>query len=97
MKYTLKNGRTVNIPDSEIKEFETKYELSHDEAVQLWLEDNDYEINEELEELDAKAKKVKIDHQASATVKADKEKKPRTVKISDEKQMLFSDIYKNVG
>ena len=96
MKYTLKNGRTVNIPDSEIKEFETKYELSHDEAVQLWLEDNDYEINEELEELDAKAKKVKIDHQASATVKADKEKKPRTVKISDEKQMLFGDIYQNL-
>lgn len=96
MKYTLKNGRTVNIPDSEIKEFETKYELSRDEAVQLWLEDNDYEINEELEELDAKAKKVKIDHQASATVKADKEKKPRTVKISDEKQMLFGDIYQNL-
>ena len=46
-------------------------------AIQMWLEDNDYEVNEEQAELDAKAKKVKIDHGASAMDKTkSKEKKP---------------------
>ena len=54
----------------------------------------DVKTNEELEELDSKAKKVKIQHGASATEKTEKkEKKPRTVKISDEKQGLFDNIY----
>lgn len=44
----------------------------------------------EQTELEEKAKKIKIDHGARATTQ--KEKKPRTVKISNEKQTLFSDI-----
>ena len=66
MKYTLENGKTVNIPDSEITNNMRLLELTREEAIQLWLEDNDYEENEEQAELDAKAKKVKIDHGAQA-------------------------------
>ena len=94
MKYTLPNGKTVNVPDSEIKNYMSKYELSENEAIQLYLEDEDLLENAELEELDSKAKKVKINHGASAVDKTEKkEKKPRTVKISDEKQQLFDNIY----
>lgn len=94
MKYTLPNGKTVNVPDSEIKSYMSKYELSENEAIQLYLEDEDLLENAELEELDSKAKKVKINHGASAVDKTEKkEKKPRTVKISDEKQQLFNNIY----
>lgn len=94
MKYTLPNGKTVNVPDSEIKSYMLKYELSENEAIQLYLEDEDLLENAELEELDSKAKKVKINHGASAVDKTEKkEKKPRTVKISDEKQQLFNNIY----
>lgn len=94
MKYTLPNGKTVNVPDSEIKSYMLKYELSENEAIQLYLEDEDLLENAELEELDSKAKKVKINHGASAVDKTEKkEKKPRTVKISDEKQQLFDNIY----
>jgi hypothetical protein len=94
MKYTLPNGKTVNVPDSEIKSYMSKYELSENEAIQLYLEDEDLLENAELEELDSKAKKVKINHGASAVDKTEKkEKKPRTVKISDEKQQLFDNIY----
>ena len=94
MKYTLDSGKVVNIPDKEIEKSMKLLDLSKEEAIQLWLEDNDYEINEELEELDSKAKKVKIQHGASAIDKSEhKEKKPRVVKISDEKQALFGEIY----
>ena len=96
MKYTLDNGKVVNIPDKEIEKSMKLLDLTKEDAIQLWLEDNDYEVNEELEELDSKAKKVKIQHGASAIDKTEKEKKPRVVKISDEKQALFSDIYQNL-
>lgn len=45
---------------------------------------------EDIQELEQKAKANKIDHGASAEKK--KDSKPRTVKISDEKQMLFGII-----
>ena len=97
MKYQLKNGKSVNIPDKEIEKSMKALELTKEEAIQMWLEDNDYEINEEQEELDSKAKKVKIQHGASAIDKSEqKEKKPRVVKISDEKQALFSEILSNL-
>lgn len=93
MRYQLKNGKTVTIPDAEIEKSMKALELTHEEAVQMWLEDNDYEVNEEQAELDAKAKKVKIQHGASAVDKQNKEKKERVVKVSDEKQLLFSQIH----
>ena len=94
MKYTLPKGKNINIPDSEIKSHMANLQLTEEEAIQLYLEDEGYLDNEELEELDSKAKKVKIQHGASAVDKNEKkEKKPRTVKISDEKQGLFNNIY----
>ena len=93
MKYTLPSGKTINIPDQIIEKSMKALELSQDEAIEMYLEDEGYLDNEEQNELDEKAKKVKIDHQASAVDKTEKkEKKPRVVKISDEKQLLFSQI-----
>lgn len=93
MKYTLPSGKTINIPDQIIEKSMKALELSQEEAIEMYLEDEGYLDNEEQNELDEKAKKVKIDHQASAVDKTEKkEKKPRVVKISDEKQLLFSQI-----
>jgi hypothetical protein len=97
LKYQLKNGKTVNIPDKELEKSMKALELTKEEAIQMWLEDNDYEVNEEQVALDEKAKKVKINHGASAIDKTEqKEKKPRVVKISDEKQALFNEILTNL-
>lgn len=97
MRYTLPNGKNVNIPDEEIKKSMKALDLSKEDAIQMWLEDNDYEINEEQAELDAKAKKVKIDHGASAVDKTEKkEKKPRPKVASDEKKELFDEIFSNL-
>ena len=98
MRYTLANGKNVNIPDEEIKKSMKALDLTKEEAIQMWLEDNDYEVNEEQAELDAKAKKVKIDHGASAVDKTEKkEKKPRPKVASDEKKELFDEIFSNLA
>lgn len=92
MRYTLENGKTINISDKEVENSMKLLEITKEEAIQLWLEDNDYLVNEELEELDAKAKKVKIDHGAQATKPRKKSEKPRTVKVSDAKKEFFSQL-----
>ena len=92
MRYTLENGKTINISDKEVENSMRLLELTKEEAIQLWLEDNDYLVNEELEELDAKAKKIKIDHGAQATKPRKKSEKPRTVKVSDAKKEFFSQL-----
>lgn len=93
MKYILPNGKNVNIPDKEIEKNMKLLEISREDAIEMWLEDEGYLDNEEQNELDEKAKKVKIDHGASAIDKTEKkEKKPREVKVSDEKQALFGEI-----
>lgn len=87
MKYMLENGKVINISDKEIQNYMIKLDLSKEEAIDLWLEENDYQENEELNKLDDKAKKVKINH--GVANEKPKEKKPHTVKVSDEKTEIF--------
>lgn len=78
MLYKLDNGKQVDIPDNELDKLVDKLNLSLAEAIELWLEDNDFQTNEEQEELDKKAKKERI----TATIheaKADKPRKERKV------------------
>lgn len=49
-------NKEVKIPDEEIKNLMDKLELTEQEAIQTWLEDEGYEVNEEVERLTAKAK-----------------------------------------
>jgi leucyl aminopeptidase (aminopeptidase T) len=92
LRYTLENGKIVNISDKDIEKKMKLYNLTKEGAIQLWLEDNDYLVNEELEALDAKSKKVKINHGARADKPRKKSDKPRTVKVSDAKKELFSKL-----
>lgn len=98
MKYTLPTGKTINIPDKEIEQSMKALDLTKEEAIEMYLEDEGYLDNDEQIELNEKAKKVKIDHQASAIDKTEKkEKKIREVKVSDEKQSLFAEIVENLA
>ena len=96
MKYTLDNGKIVNIPDTELEKNMKLLDLTKEQAIEMWLVDNDFEEDEELEELDAKAKTVKIDHGATAETPRKKSDKPRTVKVSDAKKELFGQIFANL-
>ena len=51
------NGKNLTIPDNELEKLEKKLDIPRNEAIQCWLDDNDYTINEEVEELTEKAKK----------------------------------------
>lgn len=92
MRYTLDSGKVVNIPDKELEKNMKLLDLTKEQAIEMWLVDNDFEEDEELEELDAKAKTVKIDHGATAETPRKKSDKPRTVKVSDAKKELFSKL-----
>ena len=50
------NGKKITIPDTELEKSMKILNISRDEAIQMWLEDNDYCENEEVEILTAKAK-----------------------------------------
>lgn len=78
MKWKTQKGKEVDIPDEEIDKLVDKLDLSIAEACNLWLEDNELQVNEEQEQLDKKAKDSRI----TATIheaKADKSKKERKV------------------
>lgn len=91
MKYTTDSGKVINIPDTEIADLMKKLDLTEVDAIDLWLCDNEYEEDIEQEELNEKAKKVKTNlHAQSDAPKSPR--KPKTVKISDEKQKIFSEI-----
>ena len=85
------NGKNVNIADKEIEKVMKSLELTMEEAIEMILDDMGLTENEEQNALDEKAKKVKINHQASAD-KEVKDKKPRTSKVTEEKQLLFSEL-----
>ena len=97
MKYELSNGKVVNIPDDDIKGYMKSLDLTKDEAIEMWLDDEGYTENNEQMELEQKAKDSGIMrdiHGASAMDKTkSKTAKPKVVKVSDEKRDLFDLIY----
>ena len=99
MKYELPNGKNINIPDAEIEKCMKFLDLSKEEAIEMWLEDEGYLENEEQEALVKKAKDSGILHTihgARADKKETKKQAPRTVKVSDEKKELFAEIVANL-
>lgn len=97
MYYNL-NGKKINIPDKEIEKSMKLLDISKDDAIQMWLEDEGYLDNEEQNELEKKAKENRITatiHDAGDRTKR-KQTKPKTVKVSDEKQALFAEIHEKM-
>ena len=85
MLYTF-NGKTLNIPDKDIDTFVNKYNLSQDEAIQLWLEDNDYLENEVVNELVEKSKGQRRYEKSTKERKASTKER----KVDEEKKLLLN-------
>lgn len=85
MLHTLENGKTVNIPDTEIEKNMKALEISKEEAIEMWLFDNDYEDNEEVDEMTVKAKAVKRYEKGDTPRKATKKER----KVDEEKKTLL--------
>lgn len=78
-KYELDNGKVVNVPLTQVDNLKKQLGITTNEAIVLWLEDNGYEINQEQQELDKKAKANKPKTNAKATTERKKvvrERKP---------------------
>lgn len=78
MIYNL-NGKTIKIPDAEIEKNMKILDITQEEAIQMYLEDNDYMENEEVQELTKKAK-------ANGTDKIKGDRKPRAKTESKPKE-----------
>ncbi len=95
IKYNF-NGKLLNIPKKEIEKSMKLLDLSLTDAIQMWLEDEGYLDNEEQNHLCEVAKMNKITqniHQAGERGRKSSQK-PKTVKISPEKLLLFIQIQK---
>ena len=96
MRYNF-NGKTLNIPDAELQKSMKLLGLTKDEAIKMWLEDEGYLDNEEQEELCEKAKANRITSTIhDAGDKKKNKSKPKTVKVSDEKQALFAELHEKM-
>lgn len=89
------NGKKIRIADGEIENLVKGLNISTEQAIQIWLEDEGYLDNEEQNSLDKKAKENKITatvHQAKSDNR--KERKPRERKPDTEKEKIISNLAK---
>jgi hypothetical protein len=87
------NNKKIRIPDNEIENLVKGLNISKDEALQIWLEDEGYLDNEEQNTLDKKAKDSKITatvHKAKSGTKTPR--KPRERKPDVEKENLIKNL-----
>lgn len=80
------NGKNLTIPDAEIEKSMKLLDIPRNEAIQLWLDDNDYTENETVEELTEKAKAIR------RYEKSDNKRKKTTKerKVDEEKRRLLT-------
>ena len=93
---TLDNGKVVKASTAYLENMVKNLDIDMEEAVLTWLEDEEYLINEEQEELVEKTKgagKVKLvgDRKERPAKKTQKE---RVVKANPTKEMVISQIAK---
>lgn len=75
MDYILGDGRKVRIPIEDIERSMKVLNVSKDEAIKIYLEDEGYLINEEQERLEREGKKINnIIHEAKSQKAIDKKK-----------------------
>ena len=87
------NGKNVNIPDDTIKKYMETLELTEEEAIQTYLEEEGYLENEEVKEMTKKAKINKTD-KIVVQSKVEKKKTERKPTENPLKQAIIEDIYK---
>ena len=92
MVYKLNENKEVRIPDKDIERLMSTMKIDQEEAVEIWLEDEGYLINDEQEELCAKAKENK----SNKIVKAKKEKQPIVLKNKKEKVVKDNPVKESI-
>ena len=91
VEITLDNDKVVKCSNAWVEKTMELLKTSAEDVILMWLEDNDYIVNEELEELDkvAKANKVKVKAESQPKKKTPKE---RVAKPQPEKEYIVGII-----
>lgn len=91
------NGKAVKIPMPDIANYMQKLELTQDEAIELWLTDNDYMDNEEVDRLSQQAKDNKTNLRADT---GERKKREVTKKENPTKEGIIKEVaatLENIG
>lgn len=91
------NGKAVKIPMPDIVNYMQKLELTQDEAIELWLTDNDYMDNEEVDRLSQQAKDNKTNLRADT---GERKKRDVTKKENPTKEGIIKEVaaaLENIG
>lgn len=92
MKYTLDSGRVIEIEDKAIRNLMDGCKCTKEEAIDIWLTDHDYIVNQEQEKLNKSAKNAGIRAQSGTKTS----KKAHEIKVSAEKRELFDEIWSDL-
>lgn len=85
------NNKVVKIPQKEIDNLMKTLELTEQEAIETWLDDNDYTTNEQVEELTKKAK-ANGTTKISARVNVENKKVERERKANPTKALIIEEL-----
>ena len=85
------NNKVVTIPQKEIDNLMKTLELTEQEAIETWLDDNDYTTNKQVEELTKKAK-ANGTTKIGARVNVENKKVERERKANPTKALIIEEL-----
>ena len=90
------NNKVVKIPQKEIDNLMKTLELTEQEAIETWLDDNDYTTNEQVEELTKKAK-ANGTTKIGARVNVENKKVERERKANPTKALIIDHLWQKLA
>ena len=90
------NNKVVKIPQKEIDNLMKTLELTEQEAIETWLDDNDYTTNEQVEELTKKAK-ANGTTKIGARVNVENKKVERERKANPTKALIIDQLWQKLA
>ena len=89
---SMENGKKYFMEVAKVDNLQKQLKISEFEAIEMWLEDNGYLINEEQNALDMKAKGNKVKLTTSIEKPKAKTQRKRTQKEQPEKEFLITNF-----
>lgn len=90
------NNKVVKIPQKEINNLMKTLELTEQEAIETWLDDNDYTTNKQVEELTKKAK-ANGTTKIGARVNLENKKVERERKENPTKALIIDQLWQKLA
>ena len=95
--YKLENGKVIRINEKTIENLMNMLDLDREDAIQVYLEDEGYEINEEQEALTQKAKDNRITASIHKAEGKTKERKKVERKPNPDKEFLIGALAQDLS